>query len=230
MDKKRLERVLKEKEILVENLRNRGIDELIIHNTVSDIQRRQNRYIQNEGKEGLYLSDDKWLAPLLRGEFISLNTFRFQIFPMDYKEIEREGFDYLPLSKKNKELLPEGKMCLNVHIPDGADLSNKDIFKQAKQFFDTHYPEYTFHYFVIRSWIVYKPMKEILTKKSKISQFMDHFETVTTSHTNKIQPFYRIFGLEDLDEIQATEWETSLQRSAKDNIDKLGVSFSIKKY
>ena len=230
MDKKRLDLVLSQKEDLINTLRSRGIDEKIINNTISDITRRQNRYFDNEGKEGLYQSDEKWLAPLLRGEFITLNSFRFQIFPMNYQEIERNGFDYLPLTDEDKNKFPENLMCINVHIPDGADLSNQNILIEAESFFKKHFPEHIFKYFVIRSWLVYPPMKDILDKDSRISLFMNHFEPVALSHTNKIQPCSKIFGITDEEEIKSREWETSLQRNAKEHFDKLGVAFSYRPF
>lgn len=225
-----LDNVLKRKEQLIKNLRNRNIDESIISDTVSDIERRRKRHQDNEGIDGLYETDLKWLEPLLEGNFISFKGFRSQIFPMDYEEIERSDFDFLPLSEDIKRKLPEGLLCLNVHLPDGVDISSDTIFNETEVFFDQHFPELHFHYFVIRSWIVYPGMKKILKETSKIAKFMDHFESLAVSDTNKVQPYFRIFGMSDINEIQSQEWQTSLQKNALNNLDALGVSFSVRRY
>lgn len=164
MDKKRLQEALLKKEDLILSFKKRGISQIIIENTVNDLERRRLRYLNNEGTDGLYESDEKWLNLLLDEKMISLNGFRFQIFPMDYQEIEREGFDYLPMSNVTKEKFPSNLMCLNVHIPDGVDLGRHQIFDEARTFYKIHYPEYDFHYFVIRSWLVYPGMKKSCKK------------------------------------------------------------------
>lgn len=230
MDKKRLEEALLKKEDLIRSFEKRNISPEIIENTISDLERRRLRYLNEEGTDGLYESDEKWLNLLLEEKMISLNGFRFQIFPIDYQEIERAGFDKLPMTKETKEKFPSNLMCLNVHIPDGADLGRHQIFDEARTFFRHHYPEYDFQYFVIRSWLVYPGMREILPSDSRIIRFMDLFEVEEVSHTNKIQGCSRIFGTYDLDEIKLMEKQTSLQRNAFESMDALGVAFSSMKF
>ena len=230
MDQTRLQEALLKKEDLILSFKKRGISQIIIENTVNDLERRRLRYLNNEGTDGLYESDEKWLNLLLDEKMISLNGFRFQIFPMDYQEIEREGFDYLPMSNVTKEKFPSNLMCLNVHIPDGVDLGRHQIFDEARTFYKIHYPEYDFHYFVIRSWLVYPGMKKILQEDSRIIQFMELFEVEEVSHTNKIQGCSRIFGTEDMDEINLMDKQTSLQRNAYESMDALGVGFASMKF
>ena len=224
MDKIRLDNAIKASEVLIKNLEKRNIASEVIENTLYDLERRRLRYLNNEGKEGLYESDEKWLKPLLSGNMISLDSFRFQVFPFDREEIERSGFDHMPMSQDLLEKFPQGMLCINVHIPDGADLSDELIFDKAEAFFKAHFPEYDFKYFIIRSWLVYRPMKAILNQDSRISKFMDHFVEELSSHTNQQQALDKIFGCHDLDIIK--EKTSSLMKCAYENTDKFGVSFS----
>lgn len=229
-DKKRLEAVLQKVEHLRQKLRKRGIAKEIIEATLSDVDYRSVRYQNNEGTQGLYESDMKWLKPLLEERMISFQGLRFQIFPFERQEIERRGFDAMPLDATIYARFPEGLWCLNVHIPNGAPLDNPTLFDDVEQFFKHSFPEYPFQYFIMRSWLVYPGLVALMRPDSNILRFSQNFEVVAVSDDNKIQALERIYGTSDLNMIQTMPKQTSLQQKAFQNLDALGVAFVARKF
>ena len=73
----------------------------------------------------------------------------------------------------------EGKKLLSIHIPSDADLSPEKITTSlsfAKEFFDSHYPEYAGAKFACYSWLLSPALEKLLPENSKIIQFRRRFE------------------------------------------------------
>jgi hypothetical protein len=158
-----------------------------------------------------------------------LGSLRFQKFHFSYAEIERDDYDYMPLSDEMKQRFPEGKPVINVHITTDADLRPKKIdesFQQAHKFFTTYFPEHKYSVFTCRTWMLYTPTQEILPPDSNITAFANRFEIIATNQNTK-QALDRIYKTSDLEEIEKLEKTSSLAEVAYKNLDKLGVAAGV---
>lgn len=188
------------------------------------------KYILNLEKYGqltLVPKDMKWIDMILEFRIFKLGSLRFQYFPMDYVEIERDSFDFMPLSKDAKEIFYENRPLINVHIQKDTDLTPgavDDAFKKARRFFSDEFPDVKFEGFVTRTWLIYPGIVSLLKPSSNIYQFAKRFEVIASNHAN-YQALQRVYGTEDLQKIKSMPKTTSLAQLIFQNTDKLGVSF-----
>lgn len=207
----------------------KNIPHSIYYDSIQDLNFRINRYHNTYGEYGVSKRDAFWLRFMYKGEMFDLGSLRFQKFHFSYTEIERQDYDYMPLSDEMKRRFPEGEPIINVHITTDADLRPEKIeesFKLAYTFFETYFPEHKYNVFTCRTWMLYRPTQEILPPDSNIIKFANRFEIIATNKNTK-QALDRIYETSNLDEIAEMEKTTSLAEVAYKNLDKLGVAAGI---
>ena len=198
----------------------------VFYDSIQDLDFRINRYFGLHKEYGLSKRDALWLRFIYKFEIFDLGSLRFQKFHFSYPEIEREDYDYMPLSDKMKMRFPEGEPIINVHITTDADLRPEKVeesFQLAHKFFTTHFPNHKYTVFTCRTWMLYRPTQELLPADSNITSFANRFEIFATNQNAK-QALDRIYETSDLEEIRKMEKTSSLAKVAYKNLDKLGVA------
>ena len=207
----------------------KGIPNAVFYDSIQDLDFRINRYYGLHNEYGLSERDALWLRFIYKFEMFDLGSLRFQKFHFSYAEIERDDYDYMPLSDEMKQRFPEGEPIINVHITTDADLRPKKIdesFQQAHDFFTTYFPEHKYSVFTCRTWMLYTPTQEILPPDSNITAFANRFEVFATNQNTK-QALDRIYETSDLEEIEKMKKTSSLAEVAYKNLDKLGVAAGV---
>lgn len=225
----RLMEVLAQLIDLKEAYQAKGIPLSHFYKSLYDLHYRIERFYKNEGHYGLTDRDLKWLGPLFRREIFDLGSLRFQISSFSYDEIERQSYQFMPLSKKWKETFPEGTPIITIHILKNADLRPNKIeasFSLARHFFAEYFPEHNYEVFVCRTWLLYGPMREILPSNSNIAHFAKNFQIIAENQNTK-QALDRIYGSSNLKVIKQMEKESSLEKTAYQHPEKLGVAAGI---
>ena len=208
---------------------NKEIPNHLFYDSIHDLSYRIERYNSTYGEYGLSSRDALWLRFMYKGEMFDLGSLRFQKFHFSYPEIERQDYDYMPLSDEMKDRFPEGEPIINVHIMKDADLSPTKLdesFELAHKFFTTYFPEHKYTAFTCRTWMLYPPTQEILPPDSNITAFANRFEIIATNKNSK-QALDRIYETSNMEEIKAMEKISSLAEVAYKNLDKLGVAAGV---
>ncbi len=199
------------------------------YKSIYDLNYRINRFYQNNGVYGLTDSDLKWLSPLYKAEIFDLASLRFQIAEFSYQEIERQTYQYMPLSQEWKKKFPEGTLIITIHILKDTDFRPEKIDESlflARNFFAQYFPEHNYEYFVCRSWLLYQPIENLLGDQSNIVSFAKRFQIIAQNQNTK-QALDRIYGTSDLKKIQRMSKKSSLAQKAYKNLDYLGVAAGI---
>ena len=207
----------------------KNIPSNIFYDSIQDLNFRINRYYTSHNEYGVSKRDALWLRFIYKGEIFNLGSLRFQKFHFSYAEIERDDYDYMPLSEEMKQRFPEGEPIINVHITTDADLRPKKIdasFQLAHEFFITHFPEHKYTAFICRTWMLYTLTQDLLPADSNITSFANRFE-IFASNQNAKQALDRIYETSNMDEIEAMEKNSSLAQVAYKNLNKLGVAAGI---
>lgn len=224
---KRLQEVQKRLLLMKEYYNERDIPEKYYEQSLSDLNYRYQRFEDQHGYKGLSEWDLFWLEDVFNAKFFDIGVLRFQIFKMDYALIERQDYDYMPLSEEVKQRFPQGQYFVNIHINKGADLSVPLVeasLNEARLFFKTYFQDYQFKYFICRTWLLDESLETLLPPKSKILQFRNRFE-ILARNFHQGHPLLRIYGSDDLEVIAQMEHQSSLQKKAYLHADMLGVSF-----
>ena len=207
----------------------KNIPNNIFYDSLDDLNFRINRYYDTNDEYGVTERDVLWLRFIYKGEIFDLGSLRFQKFHFSYAEIERAGYDYMPLSDYMKKRFPEGEPIINVHIQTNADLQPEKIeesFEMAHDFFTTYFPEHKYTFFTCRTWMLYPPTQEILPTNSNITAFANRFDIIATNQNAK-QALDRIYGTSDIAVIKAMDKPSSLAKMAYKNLEKLGVAAGV---
>lgn len=215
--------------VLKEFYEMKGIASHHFYNSISDLKYRIDRFYKNNGQYDLMDRDIKWLSPLYRAEIFDLGSLRFQISNFSYQEIERQTYQYMPLAEKWKEKFPEGTPIITVHIAKDTDFRSEKIdesFTLARKFFTNYFSEHVYDFFVCRTWLLYRPLENLLDPESNILSFSKRFQIIAQNKNQK-QALDRIYGTSDLEEIAQIPKNSSLARKAYKNLDLLGVAAGI---
>jgi len=136
----------------------------LFFNTAKKIAEGASEYYSQHGKCGLY--EYRFLANHVRGNIIRLGEFEYQ-----YGHFE-------------------GKRCIVLHLPEKADLSKDkrlESYRLARQYFGT--------YDIIGdSWLLYSEHKKMLPKDSRIVDFMNDFDIISTYETTDYSELFHVFG------------------------------------
>lgn len=179
-----------------------GISDDILFATLGDIA----IWCKNNDNKGL--KNFSWIKNHLNGELFRIGRLQYQLYTCDNKALKYKllPFDY-------------GENVIYVHIPQGEKLIYADCIssiKQAKKFFDTHFPSYHYRFFFCESWLLYEDNWMFMEASSNILQFQSMFEIVYNKN-DPHQAIERIFGKRELIKSRYSE-DTSLQKSAKNHI------------
>lgn len=207
----------------------KGIDPLHFYASIYDLSFRLERYKQEHREYGLSERDIRWLSPLYKGEIFDLGSLRYQITHFSNQEIERQTYQYMPLPDKWKERFPEGTPIIMIHILQDTDFRPEKIdesFEIARDFFQKHFQEHDYEIFLCRTWLIYGPMREILSPTSNIASFSKRFKIIAENRNTK-QALDRIYSTSDLAKIAKMDKKSSLEQSAYQHLDKLGVAAGI---
>ncbi len=205
---------------LYDTYKKHQLSDAFFQGSIEDIKNR----IQAKEKPMLDDNDVKWVNMILNFEIFRIGTLRFQLFPMDHEEIERNGQDFMHIDKTR---FHKGRPLINIHIEDGADISPQAVdasINQARIFFTRIFPQYSFDGFVIRSWLIHPNLVSLLNPNSKIAQFAKRFEMVSMNHAFP-QTLKRVYGTEDLEVIKDHVPHTTLEKLVYPNYQKLGNAF-----
>ena len=178
-------------------------DESIFFDTMKRIYEGAKEYFLHEGKYGLY--DYHFLANHVRGNILRLGIFEYQygIF--------------------------EGKKAIFLHLAAGADLSRE------KRLFSYNLARRYFGDFCIigDSWLLYSENKKMLSQDSRILEFMDDFNIISTHETYDYSELFHIFGRLDNYSYENLPKTTSLRRAYADRVKKglpIGSGIGVLKY
>lgn len=175
-----------------ETYRARGIPEAVFIDTFRDIARWEREHFARTGEHGL--SEQEWLGNHLQLRLFALGELQFE--PLDSPGMA------LPA-----EL--EGLTTLNVHIPKGANLGERQAsYDRALPFFGADRAAA-----VCSSWLLSPVLDELLPPQSRILAFQREFRIIQIDGTSR-QAEERIFG-RILEDPGLYPEQTSLQRAAK---------------
>lgn len=111
----------------------------------------------------------------------------------------------------------EGEPVIGIHIPSDADLSKEsvdDSLKQAEEFFQTYFSDYTYNKYTCDSWLLSPALLPLLSEKSNIRSFQQRFHILRKDEKDReyIEWVFQVTAdtaYENLPE------KTSLQRKIK---------------
>ena len=202
-----------------------GIPPFIFKESMEDLNLRSTKYYENNKQWGIKETDLKWLNMLFNLKLFKLNSLRFQIFPMDYLEMERSGQDFLELNQSIKKRFPDATPLINIHIETNTNLNEEAVDKSlilAQSFFSEFFPDYKPEGFITRTWLLHPSLRKLLPIDSNIISFASRFEILGLSN-NHSQALVRIYGSDDLEKIRRMKKITTLQKGAFSIYQDLGV-------
>lgn len=117
-----------------------------------------------------------------------------------------------------------------IHIPSDADMTKEKLqqsYDEAVAFLAKYFPHFHYQHFTCDSWLLSPGLKDILDDSSKIIQFQNAFQIISTRPEEKdyMEWVYKNPKLTSLDEVPQ---ETSLQRKMKEyllNGGKIGCAY-----
>ncbi|HLV49662.1 MAG TPA: hypothetical protein VKY25_01900 [Erysipelothrix sp.] len=224
--------IFKRLQLLYDQYQKHHLSQAFFMASIDDLKRRFNNNYHKHQKLVLFEREMKWVNMILDFKIFKIGSLRFQVFPMDHKEIERAGNDAMPLSDTIKKTFYEGRPLINVHIEKDTDLSEEAVrvsFHQATKFFKSVFKQYQFEGFVTRTWLIYPGIVKLLDKNSNISKFAQQFEIIASNQAT-YQALQRVYGTEDLQSIESMEKKTSLEKVIFKNLDKCGVGFGYRPF
>lgn len=177
--------------------------ESIFFDTAKRIYESANECFLHEGKHGLY--DYHFLANHVRGSILRLGVFEYQYGTHD------------------------GKKAIILHLPDGADLKAEQrtaSYRLARQYFGD-FP------IIGDSWLLYSEHKKMLSEDSRILDFMNDFDIISTHETCDYSELFHVFGRLDDYSYNNLSKETSLQRAYAERVKKglpIGSGIGVLKY
>ena len=124
----------------------------------------------------------------------------------------------LPLNEWALALSP-GDAILEVHIPDGGDMTParcQDSMQQALEFFPRYFPDKPFSAFACGSWILNPQLEQIYRPDSNMVLWQRELYLFPVSSGDR-SGIYFVFGEDDVDPISAPR-DTSLRRALLDHM------------
>ncbi len=151
----------------------RGIDDAIWHDSMSDLKYKLEECKLVRGVRGMFVAF--WMPGWFKMTRFALGRLQFEIVDFG-REYQKDG---ISLGKESK--------VLNMHIPrSGRPLSKQlyeDSFARAKAFFGPQLPEGQCPGgkvpFVCHSWLLYPRMNEFVSEKSNVRKFMEEFDILS---------------------------------------------------
>ena len=190
-----------------ERFRSWGIDEEIIHHTLSVLQRFTVEYKKEFGVFGF--DRGFWAWRQASGRIFRLGALEYEYLTLT---IRASGFTGIPAATP----------VLTIHIPSGTDLSREaldDSYQQARAFYAAH-PEVCLadgqppQHIICNSWLLSPTLYQLLKPESGIRRFVDDFKICSSEAESKGCYHFLFMAKDDADPATLPE-NTSLQRAVK---------------
>ena len=163
--------------MMCETLKNRydekGIDEKILMDTLSDIGIWLDTWTEIKGE--LYLGELAWLQHHLSMRLFRLGRLQF-CMGTSHNDCPEYG-------------LKRGDPVIEVHIPAAGPLTQEacaESFALAREFFAKYFPEFDYRYFTCHSWLLDETLKDFLGNDSNIIRFQKMFKPIDSEPSNAI--------------------------------------------
>lgn len=222
-----------------------NISNYIFYHTISDIFLRLNIYYLSHSDKtrfGLESFEGSWLIRIFYLNIFKIGSLQYEKVHNNWASFcdqtlinNLSKMDLNPpiLDLKSRKCKNIGEVChdvdlISIHIMQGENikkLSCIESIKMAKEFFSESI--YNYKCFYCRSWLLYRPMKSILSSKSNIGEFMDIFNIIY-EYQDPSMALDRIFGKYTYS-LKDIKNPTSLQIKARNNRDLLGIGIGILK-
>lgn len=167
-------------ENLSETYKKLGISDKVLLDTLSNMKAWLEVWSKVKGR--LYLGETCWLRHGMVAKNFTLGRLQFRF----------EG----SLHDIPKYNIKKGDQIIGVHIPFGmGPLKTEDCIRSfdiAREFFQKHFPAYSYDCFVCDSWLLDDTLKEILPENSNIIKFGNLFEKISEVESDDIIKF--VFG------------------------------------
>lgn len=163
-------------------------DESIFFDTAKRICESANEYFSQEGKQGLY--DYHFLANHVRGSILRLGVFEYQYGNYG------------------------GKRAVILHVPEGANLEAEmrtASYSLARQYFEAYD-------IIADSWLLYEEHKKMLSEDSRIVDFMNDFDIISTYETTDYTELFNIFGRLSDFSYESLPKKTTLQKAYAERV------------
>ena len=182
--------------------RERGIDEAIFYDTMTDIPIWVNVSFRDYGIWGL--REYGWIAGQLRARLFRLGRLQF----------ERIEYRFAQPYTRAGRTIQNGDPIINMHIPEGDSITldkRLDSYRRAYRFFNLEW-------FTCGSWLLYPAHYDFLPKNSNIRSFMDDFDIISSHEEHSPGNLWRIFNRRnDNYPPEALPRDTALRRAYADH-------------
>ena len=182
--------------------RQKGIGEEIYWNTLSDLK---NKLLECKSLHGIYGNfTNHWFPRFLRAEAFALGRLQYELKPF---QLESYG-----------DLLQQGDVVCNCHIPSSGPLLQEDVLESLKQAYRFYRPYHRKGILPVtcHSWLLYPPVAECFGKDSNLDRFYRIFEILDETPDPANKNFWRVFSQAFSPEtLPSAPERSSLQRSIK---------------
>ena len=183
--------------------KNYAIPDDIFSGNIKHIAACSARFSREHGYFGV--DDYVWLCGFLIPRIFCIGQLQFNLSYFSYDDITVHG-----------RLIRNGDCIINVHVPDGADLSTnalKYTYKSACDQFGTNI-------FTVDSWLLYPEHKNMLAPDSAILNFAGDYTVIESSETYDYEGLFRVFGKTGTYDYENLPKHTSLQRAYAERVRK----------
>ena len=163
-------------------------DTNIFFDTAKKVSESAKEYYTDNGTYGLY--DYHFIANHVRGSILRIGGFEYQLGAF------------------------EGDKCILLHLPEQADLSRENrllSYRLARRCFG-NLP------IMADSWLLFPEHKKMLSEDSRIVDFMNDFDIISTHETCNYSELFHIFGRLSDFSYENLPKETSLQRAYAERV------------
>ena len=160
-------------EVLSKWYNEKGIDESVLLDTLSDISIWLDIWSDLKGE--MHLNELIWLQRHMKMELFRLGRLQFAFGTCEH-DVPAHG-------------IKKGDPVLEVHIPADGSLTPQECdeaFAKAEEFFGKYYPEYHYRCFTCHSWLLDPALSAILDDSSNIIRFANRFEVIANDASDAI--------------------------------------------
>lgn len=193
-------------------LKKRGISQNIIDNTIIDLVYKMNECKSVYGYEGLM--QFSWFKAILEERCFGIGRLQFEI----------DGYR-LDEYSDGVNVIRKGEPSLSVHIPGPGEQFSESACKQAYSkavvFFKRFFPEKFKGAIAFTSWtwLLWTGNKQIMRENSNILRFQKDFDIIEQDlYKTNDSIAWRIFGVENIENVDNLPENTYLQRKTKEFI------------
>ncbi|MFC5652236.1 acyltransferase domain-containing protein [Paenibacillus solisilvae] len=204
---------------------NKGISEIVLADTLSDVRVWMEKYERQYGVWGL--DETSWILNHIRCKLFKIG--RLQYMPKHWdqpfivyrhnrsgelmiRSCDGEETDLYSLSGEWEMVLNPSSLVLDLHIQEGEPLTPErcgQSLKDAAQFFSSLFPDRLYSGYVCSSWLLTPSFRNFLPPASNILQFNQRFQLLPAEGSDR-QLFERVFGGRP-DDANTAPRETKLQ-------------------